>query len=67
MNRGLTAPVRLLLAFLFTPFSTPPPPLLRKDHMNRLLKRFGLAGLIFFTVKGLAWLALAGTAGYISL
>ena len=32
--------------------------------MSRLLKRFGLAGLAFFAIKGLAWLALAaaGTA-----
>ena len=35
--------------------------------MNRLLKRFGLAGLIFFTVKGLAWLLLAGASGYFML
>jgi len=27
--------------------------------MRRWLKRIGLAGFIFFTVKGLAWLALA--------
>jgi hypothetical protein len=26
---------------------------------RRLLSRFGLAGLIFFTAKGLIWLALA--------
>jgi len=24
--------------------------------MNRLLKKFGIAGLLFFTAKGLAWL-----------
>lgn len=35
--------------------------------MNRLIKRFGLIGLIFFTLKGLAWLAVAGATSYYTL
>ncbi len=34
--------------------------------MRNLLKRFGLIGLILFTVKGLAWVALA-SAGAVGL
>lgn len=32
--------------------------------MNNIVKRFGVAGLVFFTVKGLLWLAVPGVIGY---
>lgn len=32
--------------------------------MNQLVKRFGVAGLVFFTVKGLLWLAVPGLIVY---
>lgn len=31
--------------------------------MSRIIKRVGITGLIFFTLKGLAWLTLVGWAG----
>lgn len=36
--------------------------------MKPILKRFGIAGLVFFTIKGLAWVALAtaGAAGLLA-
>jgi hypothetical protein len=30
---------------------------------KRWIKRFGAAGFLFFFIKGMAWLALAGAAG----
>jgi hypothetical protein len=37
-----------------------------KAPLRHLARRFGIAGLIFFTVKGLIWLAVAG-AGVIAI
>ena len=34
--------------------------------MTSLVKRFGVYGLIFFTVKGLLWLAVPALAVYFS-
>jgi hypothetical protein len=38
----------------FTPAPAPAPR--RASTLRRLIARFGVAGLIFFTVKGLLWL-----------
>jgi hypothetical protein len=30
---------------------------MQKEKLNRWLKRFGVAGFLFFLIKGLVWLA----------
>lgn len=36
----------------------------KSGTLSRWIKRFGVAGLLFFTIKGLVWLAIFIAAGW---
>jgi hypothetical protein len=35
-----------------------------KNHFAKLIKRFGVAGFLFFLIKGLLWLIIPALAAY---